>query len=64
MWENNDHRAVVEAILCKLGTGARWDDLALSAGSPVTVANWYYEWEKSGLWQEISRRAKVLGRHL
>ncbi|MFI5982054.1 Helicase associated domain protein [Streptomyces sp. NPDC051555] len=64
VWENSDHRAVVEAILWKLGTGARWDDLALAAGSPVTVASWYYEWEKSGLWQEISRRAKVRGRHL
>jgi len=63
VWENSDHRAVVEAILWKLGTGARWDDLALAAGAPVTVANWYYEWEKSGLWQEISRRAKVRGRH-
>ncbi len=64
MWENSDHRVVAEAILWKLGTGARWDDLALAAGSPVTVASWYYEWEKSGLRQEISRRAKVNGRHL
>lgn len=62
VWENSDHRAVVEAVLWKLGTGARWDDLALATGSPVTVASWYYAWEKSGLWQEISRRAKIRGR--
>ncbi|MFF1712187.1 Helicase associated domain protein [Streptomyces sp. NPDC058268] len=61
VWESSDHRAVIEAILWKLGTGARWDDLGTGAGSHVTVSSWYYQWEKDGLWQRVSRLAQVRG---
>lgn len=63
VWESSDHRTVVEAILWKLGTGARWDDLGVGAGSHITVGSWYYEWERTGLWQRISRLAQVRGEH-
>ncbi|MFG2684339.1 Helicase associated domain protein [Streptomyces sp. NPDC048392] len=62
-WTSSDHRAVIEAIVWKLGTGAAWDDLGLGSVSHITVAGWYAEWNKNGLWQEITRRVKVHGRH-
>ncbi|MGW5096315.1 hypothetical protein ACWEQ1_17275 [Streptomyces nodosus] len=37
VWESSDHQAVVEAILWKLGTGARWDGLGMPAGSHITI---------------------------
>ncbi|MEY9846163.1 superfamily II DNA or RNA helicase [Streptacidiphilus sp. BW17] len=63
VWENSDHRAVVEAILWRLGTGARWEDMPVGTGSYVTVSGWYYQWAKDGTWREISRCAQVRGHH-
>lgn len=61
VWEISDHRAVVEAILWKLGTGARWDDLGMPTGSHITISSWYYEWDKNGLWQKSHDVPRYVG---
>ncbi|MFF4534117.1 Helicase associated domain protein [Streptomyces sp. NPDC001407] len=61
VWERSDHRAVIEAMLWKLATGSRWEDMPLEAGSHVTISGWYYAWEQDGTWKAISRSAQVQG---
>ncbi|GAA2255733.1 DEAD/DEAH box helicase [Kitasatospora cystarginea] len=63
VWEESDHRAVIEAMLWKLGTGGRWEDMVLDTGSNGTVSSWYYQWEKDGTWQKIARLAQIRGHH-
>lgn len=60
-WNNNDHRAVIENIIWKLRTGARWDDMTVQYGSPATVSRWYYQWEYDGTWSEIESHIEFRG---
>jgi transposase len=48
---NKDHRAVVDAILWVLRTGAPWRDLPERYGPWHTVASRFYRWCRAGVWQ-------------
>jgi superfamily II DNA or RNA helicase len=61
MWNTADHRAVIEAIIWKLRTGARWDDMPEECGSPVTISGWWRQWEADGLWAEIESHIELRG---
>nr|WP_281388971.1 transposase [Kribbella qitaiheensis] len=54
-WRNNDLRNVIENIVWKLRTGARWDDIRIDYGSTVTVSAWYHQWDKDGIWTQIEK---------
>ena len=49
---NKDHRLVVEGMLWVLRTGAPWRDLPKEYGSHSTVANRFYRWRRSGVFDE------------
>ncbi|MGK5544060.1 transposase [Streptomyces sp. URMC 127] len=61
VWESSDHRAVIEAVLWKLATGSRWEDIPTSTGSYLAVSGWYYAWEQDGTWRAISPSAQGQG---
>lgn len=60
-WLASDHRAVIEAVLWKLGVDAPWDDIALASAAPVTVSGWYQAWVKDGTWRAVIRNAHLQG---
>jgi transposase len=43
-----DHRATVNDILWRLGTGAPWRDMPARYGKWDTVYKWYRRWQQSG----------------
>jgi transposase len=47
------HRAVVEAILWVLRTGAPWRDLPKEHGSWSTAASRFYRWRIAGIWDRV-----------
>ena len=47
------HRAVVEAILWVLRTGAPWRDLPAKHGSGSTAASRFYRWRIAGIWDRV-----------
>ena len=47
------HRAVVEAILWVLRTGAPWRDLPEEHGSWSTAASRFYRWRIAGIWDRV-----------
>ena len=49
---NKDHRLVVEGMLWVLRTGAPWRDLPKEYGPHSTVANRFYRWRRSGVFDE------------
>lgn len=49
----HDHRLMLNGILWILATGAPWRDLPICYGPWSTVANRFYAWQKSGLWDRL-----------
>lgn len=47
------HRRILNGILWILATGAPWRDLPAPYGPWSTVANRFYAWQRSGLWDQI-----------
>lgn len=48
-----DHRAVINAVIWVLRTGASWRDLPERYGPWQTVASRFYRWQKRGIWQRV-----------
>jgi superfamily II DNA or RNA helicase/transposase len=61
-WTNNDHRRIVETIIWKLRTGAPWDAIDITYGSPTTVQNWHFQWERDGIWAKIDKAITLRAR--
>jgi transposase len=63
---NHSHRWIVNGILWILRTGAPWRDLPERYGPWQTVANRFYRWRKSGVWDRVlaavQQRADAAGR--
>ena len=49
----HSHRMILNGILWILATGAPWRDLPAGYGPWSTVANRFYAWQRSGLWNQI-----------
>lgn len=49
----HEHRRILNGILWILATGAPWRDLPPCYGPWSTVANRFYAWQKSGLWDRL-----------
>ncbi|HLW00074.1 MAG TPA: IS5 family transposase [Ktedonobacterales bacterium] len=49
----HSHRMILNGILWILATGAPWRDLPECYGPWSTVANRFYAWQHSGLWNQI-----------
>ena len=49
----NEHRAVVEAIICWLRTGVPWRDLPREQGSWHTVSSRFSRWCQQGVWERV-----------
>ncbi len=49
----NDHRAVVNAILWRLKTGAPWRDLPERYGPWQTVYSRFRRWQQAGVWDRL-----------
>ena len=50
---NKDHRAVVEAILWRLRTGAPWRDLPAEFGPWQTAYSRFRRWRMAGVWGRV-----------
>ena len=48
-----DHRAVVNAILWRLKTGAPWRDLPERYGPWQTVYSRFRRWQRAGVWERV-----------
>ncbi|MFD0635441.1 transposase [Catenulispora yoronensis] len=62
-WADADHRQIIEAILWKIGTGARWNDLPEHLGSFNAIRAWYQQRIQDGTWQAITRRTRMTRNH-
>jgi transposase len=49
----HSHRRILNGILWILATGAPWRDLPEHYGPWSTVANRFYAWQHSGLWDQV-----------
>jgi transposase len=63
---NRDHRAILGAILWKLGTGAPWRDLPERYGPWSTAYSRFRRWRLAGTWDRlfaaVQARADAAGR--
>lgn len=50
-------RTVVEAMLWKVRTGARWEDLPPVCGPHSTVYAWWKQWKDTGVWDTVEELA-------
>jgi transposase len=62
----HSHRRIINGILWILATGAPWRDLPECYGPWSTVANRFYRWQRTGLWQRclalLLQQAQAHGR--
>jgi transposase len=56
-WE--DHRKVVNGILCKLRTGAPWRDLPSRYGPWQTCYDRFVRWRRDGTWEKLFAHAQT-----
>ena len=52
-YQTQNSREVMEAILCKLRTGAPWRDIPKELCTWKTAYNRFNRWSKTGLWQNF-----------
>jgi hypothetical protein len=61
VWENADHRAVIESLVWKLHTGAAWTDLNLPGITESRARSWHKKWISTGIWPKIETLAVLRG---